>query len=190
MSVEKLLKSPALDPKFVTCLRLIEPEDAALICELRADPNLNRHISQSQNDVAAQAEWIKKYKTREANGEEYYFIITHKGESFGAIRMYDFTSDPLSFAWGSWIIKPTRPSGLVTMSAVMIYEVGLDALGFDQAHFDVRKENTGVVNFHLRSGAIETHESEIDNFYKFPNEIWPAFREKSAQQIEAHRTLR
>lgn len=190
MPSKKMLTSPALNSEFSSCLRLVEPSDAQFICSLRADPVLNKHISASSDDLAQQIEWIERYKKRESNGEEYYFIINNNGTDYGAIRMYDFLETPLSFSWGSWIIKPTRPSGLVTFSALMIYEIGFDALGFDQAHFDVRKENTNVINFHLRSGAIETGETDIDRLFAFPKEAWPTFRSKSADQISQHRAPR
>lgn len=187
MSVDKLLSSPALDPEFFSCFRFVEPTDAEFICKLRADPNLNQHLNPSSDDVAEQTEWIKRYKNRENNGEEYYFIINHNATDYGVVRMYDFREKPRSFSWGSWIIKPTRPAGLVTYSVVMIYELGFEFLGFEQAHFDVRKNNTNVINFHLRSGAIENGETELDQFFIFPKEVWPSFREMSSDQIKGHR---
>ncbi len=176
MSVERILATPSLDPKFSSYLRFVELEDAAFICELRSDPNLNRYLNPSSDDEAEQREWIKRYKDREICGEEYYFVISHNKTDYGVVRMYDFRENPRSFSWGSWIVKPTRPAGLVTYSAVMIYELGFECLGFEQAHFDVRKENTNVINFHLRSGAIETGKTELDRFFVFPKKRWHSFK--------------
>ncbi|UWQ31989.1 GNAT family N-acetyltransferase [Leisingera sp. M527] len=189
MSVSSLLKSPALDPNFQSYLRLVEPYDAAFVCQLRADPALNRHLSPSPNDVLEQTKWIERYKEREKHSEEYYFVISSNETDFGVIRMYDFRSNPRSFSWGSWIVKPERPAGLVTFSAVMIYEIGFDTLGFEQAHFDVRKGNSKVINFHLRSGAIEAGETDLDRLFIFPKAAWSSFREKSAGQLKSHRVL-
>ena len=169
MSRYALLKSPSMDDKFLTHARFVEPEDAEFICKLRSNQQLNEYISASDPDVDPQRKWIEKYKEREAVG------------------LYDFKGD--SFSWGSWIILPSRPSGLVTYSAVMVYEMGFEALGFEQAHFDVRIGNNKVIDFHVRSGAQSTDRSAIDQYFVFPKANWPAFQEKSAKQIEMHRVL-
>ena len=178
MSLNKLLQSPALDDEFFTHLRMVEPDDAQFICDLRSDPSLNQHLSQSPADVAAQREWILQYKKREAAGTEFYFVIRHQETDYGVIRMYDFQDDPKSFCWGSWIIKslPNKPAGLASFSAMMMYEIGFDVLGFDQSHFDVRKENTKVINFHLRSGAKMVGETELDDLFVFSRDSWPLFK--------------
>lgn len=174
-----------MDGGFATHVRFVEPDDAAFICDLRADPTLNRHISRSSASVQAQKDWIATYKDREEAGSEFYFVICHRGQDYGVVRMYDFRDG--SFCWGSWIILPSRPSGLVTFSAVMIYEMGFDALGFAQSHFDVRLDNQKVIDFHLRSGATPTHRDEVDQHFVFPKEVWPAFQSASAKQVQQHR---
>lgn len=190
MSVQKILLSAALNPKSFSRFRFVEPKDAEFICKLRADPNLNKHINPSSDDVDKQREWIKSYKKREINGEEYYFVICHKKIDYGVVRMYDFHENSSSFSWGSWIIKPTRPAGLVTYSALMIYELGFETLGFEQAHFDVRNENINVINFHVRSGAVENGRTELDKFFIFPKEAWPSFKKNSSSQIKKHGSFR
>lgn len=187
MGRQEILAAPALDPRFRSHLRLVEPEDAAYIAALRADPALNRHLSPPPESVAAQRDWIEAYKTREAAGREFYFVIRSGGADRGVVRLYDFRDG--SFAWGSWIIPPGRPAGLVTFSAVMVYEIGFDALGFDRSHFDVRKGNAGVIAFHLRAGAVEAGETAADRLFTFPRAAWPAFRAASAARIAAHRVL-
>ncbi|WP_291727538.1 GNAT family N-acetyltransferase [Leisingera sp. F5] len=190
MQIDRVLSSPALDQSYQSHLRLVKPSDAAFICQLRADPALNRHLSPSSSVVLDQAEWITHYKDRERRGEEYYFVISCKEVDYGVVRVYDFHDNPRSFSWGSWIIKPARPAGLVTFSAVMVYEIGFETLGFEQAHFDVRKGNSKVLNFHLRSGAVETGETEQNRLFVFPRISWPGFRQASSSQIKEHRTRR
>jgi len=77
MSVDRILATPSLDPHFLSYLRFVEPKDAEFICELRSNPDLNRHLNLSSDDVAQQREWIERYKDRESSGEEYYFAICH-----------------------------------------------------------------------------------------------------------------
>ncbi len=181
---DKLLKSTSMDDALLTHVRFVVPDDAAFICALRADPNLNQHISKSSAAVEHQRTWIENYKKREEEGEEFYFVIRHQAQDLGVVRMYDFRGN--SFCWGSWIIQPSKPSGLVTYSAIMIYKMGFDTLGFEQSHFDVRIENEKVINFHIRSGAEPTTRDDIDQHFVFPNSKWPAFRSASDSQIKMH----
>ncbi|SIS63963.1 GNAT family N-acetyltransferase [Phaeovulum vinaykumarii] len=185
MSRKEILKSDALDDGYISHLRFVEESDAAFICGLRSDSKLNAHISQADVSVEAQRKWISDYKAREAAGDEYYFVIRHQAKDYGVVRMYDFQPD--SFCWGSWIILPERPSGLVTFSALMMYEIGFDVLDYPRSHFDVRHGNTNVINFHLRSGATPTHADEANQYFNFERAQWPVFREKSAAQLNAHR---
>lgn len=184
-------RSPALNPHWRTHLRLVnaDEKDAAFIVALRGDETLNRHLNPTSADVAAQLEWLRSYKTREAAGEEYYFVIVCDGQDRGVVRMYDFREieGRRSFCWGSWIIPPPKTPGLATYSALLIYEVGFDTLGFEQSHFDVRRANRGVIAFHARAGARRVAEDEQDVYFHFLPEDHQAFRARSATQIAEHR---
>jgi hypothetical protein len=79
------------------------------------------------------------------------------------VRLYDQRGD--SFCWGSWIKSDGAPSGFGVESALMIYDFALQ-LGFRRAHFDVRKQNTSVCQFHERFGAVKVDESQEDYFYE------------------------
>jgi hypothetical protein len=110
--------------------------------------------------------WIERYKEREANGEELYFIVCCDGRDMGTARMYDFRriGELRSFGWGSWIIKAPHPPTLVLFSAIMIYELGLETLGFDQSHFEVARDNPSL-GMHAPMGA--RREGEIEGFVMF-----------------------
>jgi RimJ/RimL family protein N-acetyltransferase len=183
---EAVLATPALDPRFRAHFRFAEANarDAAFICRLRGDPELNQHLNRSSAEVEDQLRWLEAYKLREAQGREFYFVIVFDGADAGVVRMYDLRSDqnPTSFAWGSWIVPPPRPAGLVTFTALMIYEIGFDALGFQQAHVDVRKDNVGVVGFHLRAGAIQVGEDEDSFHYVYPPQAYQRLRAASAER--------
>jgi RimJ/RimL family protein N-acetyltransferase len=188
-----MLASGALDRRRRTHLRLVNADthDAAYICELRGDDTLNRHLNRSDADVAAQLAWLNAYKAREQAGEEYYFVIVSDGDDAGLVRMYDFCQrdGARSFCWGSWIIPAPRAPGLVTYSALLIYEVGFGALGFEQSHFDVRLGNAGVIAFHERAGARRTHQDDTDVFFRFLPQDHDRLRAASAAQIAAHEAL-
>lgn len=152
--------------------RLVEENDAEFICELRNNPVLNKHISQSSAIVDEQKAWITKYKERETAGQEYYFIICRNdnNQSIGTIRLYDFQSSPKkSFCWGSWILNENKTRYAAIESALLVYRFAFEQLKFEQSHFDVRKENTGVHNFHMRLGAQHINGNEQDNFYIYPS---------------------
>ena len=185
--VMDLLHSPSMDDEFFTHIRFLEPIDANFISNLRSDPKLNRHSDSSPIDVAIKQSWIEEYKKREAAGEEYYFVINHQTTDYGVMQMSDFHGK--SFTWGSWIVLPSRPAGLVTYSAIMMYELAFEVLGFEEAQINVPKNNTEVVNFHLTSGAIEIDETLENRRFVFSLAAWPAFRQASIQQIKGHRVF-
>lgn len=147
--------------------RLVQESDAGFICELRNNPELNQHISQSTAMIDEQRNWIRTYKSRESQGDEYYFIICRKdtNEPIGTIRLYDFKDVPRSFCWGSWILNENKTRYAAIESALLVYKIAFEALNFEQSHFDVRKGNVGVHDFHMRLGAQHIDSTDIDNLY-------------------------
>jgi len=144
-------------------LRLVEENDAEFILSLRLDPKYNNFISKVDNDIAAQKSWIRKYKTLEHDQSEFYFIIERlDGTPCGTVRVYDLIKN--SFCWGSWILNKDKTRYSAVESALLVYEFGFKELGFDKCHFEVMKENYGVINFHEKFGANKVREDK-DNFY-------------------------
>ncbi|MFT4121343.1 GNAT family N-acetyltransferase [Bradyrhizobium sp.] len=185
----RIAATSALNPKYKTHFRMAEPDDAEFIFSLRADDELSRHLNKGADDVVAQRQWLERYKERERDGLEFYFVIAHDRVPHGVVRMYDFREidGRSSFCWGSWIIPPPKVSGLATVSAVMVYELGFDALGFEACHFDVRQFNGSVLAFHLRAGATFTHQEGEDLHFRFTPENALAFRLRSQRQVAEHR---
>ena len=56
-----------------TVLRLAGEDDAPFILRLRLDAALNRFLSAVEPDLAQQVQWLRQYKRREAQGEEFSF---------------------------------------------------------------------------------------------------------------------
>jgi RimJ/RimL family protein N-acetyltransferase len=149
-----------------TDLRLVEPADADFILGLRLDPGLSRYISPTSDSIEDQRQWIAGYKDRERQGREYYFIVEGKqGQPFGTVRLYDFSDT--WFRWGSWIIRPGSPPWVSIESALLAYQCGFEKLGFAEARFEVRKENTRVIAFHLRFGAEMAGNDEQYCYFRF-----------------------
>lgn len=147
-----------------TKLDLVREKDASFILSLRLDENLNKHLSVVDNNIEKQVEWIKHYKIREESRLEFYFIIKSlDDEDLGAVRIYDFKGS--SFCWGSWMIKKNAPNVTSIESALTIYEFAFNDLGFKQSHFDVRKGNEKVIEFHKRFGARIISEDELNYYF-------------------------
>lgn len=156
-------------------LRLILLDDAAYIHSLRTDSTYNGHLSTVMGTVEDQRGWIEEYKTREAAGTEYYFVIERKdGMRCGVVRLYDITKD--RFTWGSWILDENKPSKAALESAVLIYRYGFEVLGLDKSVFDVRRDNERTLAFHHRFGAIETDVDKINFYFEYTNEQFVADR--------------
>lgn len=183
---------PAMDPGNRTHLRLVDPEDAAYLADLRSDPELARHLTKGAFTAESQRSWIVDYKDREAAGQEYYFIIVSDGERKGAVRLYDFRciSGSISFCFGSWIVTRPRPEGLTTCAFLLATEVGFDHLGFPMCHFDVRRDNVTATAFYERAGAMRTGEDSLNFYYVFPAERFEAFRRRSVDRVRGHRVPR
>lgn len=143
---------------------LVDIHDAEFILKLRSDKQKNRHLSSAQCSIEAQKNWIIEYKKREHIKQEYYYIISNlDAEDLGVVRLYDFKKD--SFCWGSWILKSGAASYAAIESALLVYEIAFNQLGFLQSHFDVRKENTKVVKFHQRFGASIIKEDPLNYYF-------------------------
>jgi hypothetical protein len=103
-------------------------------------------------------------------------IEDRNGGALGTVRLYDPIDD--SFCWGSWILKHGSPRVAAIESALMVYAYAMDHLGFCNAHFDVRKDNTSVWRFHERFGAERVKETQLDYFYVLRTEKARAARER------------
>lgn len=157
-------------------LRLITPDDAAYVHGLRIDPAYNQHLSEVSGTAEDQRRWIEGYKTREAEGREFYYIIERKdGRPCGVVRLYDLEAD--SFTWGSWILDAGKPPKAALESAVLLYEIAFDLLRLSSARFDVRIDNETTLSFHRRFGATETHKTQTDIFFTYPRARYEADRE-------------
>lgn len=136
-------------------------DDAEFILQLRTDPVKGKYLSATTADLDMQLAWLEKYAN---DNSQVYFIIEDKdGERYGTIRLYDVRGD--SFCWGSWILRDGRPSGFAVESALLVYQFAL-TLGFRKSHFDVRKENVSVWQFHERFGAVRIAEQGDDYIYE------------------------
>ena len=172
IKLPKLLKAKRVEGKTLT-FRNVEVTDAEFILSLRTDAKKSMFLSQVSTDIDAQRQWLKNYVV---SLDQAYFIIEYKSEPIGTVRLYDPQGD--SFCWGSWILIDSRPSQAAIESALMVYAYAVDHLGFRAAHFDVRKGNERVWQFHERFGARRTAETEQDYLYRLDSEAIVASRQR------------
>ncbi|NHQ89636.1 GNAT family N-acetyltransferase [Janthinobacterium lividum] len=145
--------------------RNVNKNDAEFILQLRTDPEKGKYLSATAADLDLQLAWLGKYA--DDNSQIYFIIEDKNGERYGTIRLYDVRED--SFCWGSWILRDGRPSGFAMESAILVYQFAL-SLGFKKSHFDVRKENVSVWQFHERFGAVRIEEQGEDYIYSISHE--------------------
>lgn len=158
-------------------LRLVQPEDATYIHGLRTDPTYNDHLSAVTGTVEDQRSWIGAYKTREAAGSEYYFVIERKdGVRCGVVRLYDLTGD--QFTWGSWILDHNKPRKAALESALLIYRYGFEVLGLRMSVFDVRRGNENTLAFHRRLKATQTHEDDQKIYFIYSRAQFDATKDE------------
>lgn len=143
------------------CFRDATVDDAAFILSLRTDAEKSRYLSAVSGELSDQQIWLQRYAQAE---DQAYFIIQYQDEPIGTVRLYYPQGD--SFCWGSWILKAGCPSHAAMESALMVYAYALDHLGFAGAHFEVRKGNERVWQFHERFGAQRVAETKLDYLYK------------------------
>lgn len=158
--------------------------DAAFILSLRTDAQKSRYLHSTSPDLQAQRAWMERYA---AMSGEAYFIIEHRGEAIGTVRLYDAQRD--SFCWGSWILADSRPHQAAMESALMVYAYAIDHLGFHACHFDVRKANAKVIAFHERFGAKIVGETQQDYLFALNLASIVESRKKYTQFLSAGVTV-
>ena len=167
-------------------LRLVEPNDAEFIYNLRINDKYNKFLSSVSGGIKHQKNWIEKYKVKEKNKQEFYFIIYRKDseERIGTVRLYDFLESINSFCWGSWILNEKKTRFAALESALLVYELAFKQLKFEQSHFDVRNENIKVIDFHKKFGAIQISENELDSFFTYKKSDFVEYSKKFSRFLK------
>ena len=158
-------------------LREVTLDDAQFILDLRTDPQKGRHLSATLPDLERQKDFIRRYGE---SAEDYYFIISDwMGKALGTVRIYDLRDG--SFCWGSWIISSNAPAMAAVESALLIYDFAFFALHYKHSHFDVRKGNKKVIDFHLRFGAQIVGETADDLLFNYDLDAYVQARSRYAR---------
>lgn len=153
-----------------TKLRLVREDDAEYIWGLRMDARYNTHLSSVVGTAEDQRNWIRSYKSREAAGQEYYFVVERldNGQRCGVVRVYGIQDG--TFTWGSWILDSNKPHKAALDTALSVYLFAFDRLGLNRAVYDVRRDNERTLAFHDRFGGRRTGEDAENVYYELPVE--------------------
>lgn len=164
--MKKLLPPEFNGEKYGVKFRFVQETDAEFIYKLRSDKTLSKYIHDIDGDVEKQREWIRSYKKRERNGEEYYFIFYQHDMPIGVIRLYSFHDT--TFTSGSWVMVPGTSSEAVLAVPIIVREIAFEELGmeiednYDACHVDNKK----VIKFNERFGCkIYKHFQDVKGEY-------------------------
>lgn len=164
---------PVEGPNLV--LRLIQPDDAEYAHALRTDPTYSRHLSQVTGSAEDQRNWIIRYKQREAELQELYYVIERKdGVRCGLVRLYEISSE--SFTWGSWILDHNKPAKAALESAVLSFGVAFDHLNCGFGEIDVRIGNDKAENIYRRLKMEEVARDSANIYFRYFREQFLADR--------------
>jgi hypothetical protein len=158
--------------KYSLKFRLVTENDAAFILGLRTNPLKSKHISPTDNDVDKQKVWIREYKKREEAGDEFYFVITDEDSmDFATYRIYNKTESTIEV--GSFISIPSykKPVNVVKVDIIMKTFV-FDELGYNSLCFEVRKENTSVIEYHKKYHPKIIGEDNLNLYFLLEKDIF------------------
>lgn len=149
-------------------LRLVEEEDSYFILKLRQNKELNKYISLTDITVEQQKEWIKRYKIREKNKEEYYFIVLDKkiNQPCGTVRIYNIDKNNKIGTWGSFILNFNRPDGASKEVIDISLNFAFKELNLNRIKLSVRKENKKAIHIYEKNGFIRENEDNVDYYYR------------------------
>lgn len=152
--MEKLPSDFTYD-KYGIQARFVTENDAEFIIKLRTDPRLTRFIHDTDSDVQKQREWIRNYKVREAEGKEYYFVVSNNDIPAGLIRIYHIHDKV--FTVGSFIMDKGAPMHCALATTIMAKEIAFEILDMElEDSFDgVHVDNKQVVKLSLSWGKKE-----------------------------------
>lgn len=166
--------------KYGLQVRLVREEDAEFIVRVRTNERNARFIHATDVSVEKQVEWIRQYKIREVQGEDYYFIFYFQNRPVGLIRIYDINYKGKEATAGSWVCEPDLPMQIPISVLIICREILFDTLGMEKDCFDVRKGNKHVQRVHKMMGAEIVAEDEWNYYFELHKEV---FDEKKQEII-------
>lgn len=161
--------------RYQLSVRLVSEDDACYILKLRTNTELAKFIHQTDDDLDKHLEWMRKYKERELDGRDYYFIYFKDGQPVGVNRIYNVFQYYATI--GSWICDPTNDTETSIATYFFMLDILFEYMNLDLTIFDVRKKNTHVWKLHKMAGAIKVGESDMDYYFVINKQTYLSQRE-------------
>lgn len=177
--IKKLPSDFSLD-RYGLHVRLVNESDAEFIVKLRTDPLLGRFIHETDNDVAKQVEWIRKYKEREAEGLDYYFIYSYKNEYMGMNRIYGVDKSKNIATGGSFVFKRGCKYEIPILAVLIQFDIAFNMLNINTMLGDIRLGNKKVIRFHKILNVHFTGQDDLNLYYDYSRDAFM----KSKTKIE------
>ena len=160
---------------------LVNTDDAEFIHSLRTDISQGKHLSKTSSFLNDQINWIKKYKTREKNGTEYYFLFSVKETKLGVIRIYNIKEKEATS--GSWLCVGGVQFEIAVKMLVFMRDFLFETLDLENEVMDTRLGNKQVIKTHLLFGANEVGRNDIDVFHVLNREEYVKKRKRIMKLI-------
>lgn len=141
--------------KYGLHVRFVNESEPDFILKLRTNEKLSRFIHSTDNDIDKQKEWIRSYKIREANAEDYYFIFYKDEIPVGLNRIYGIHDNV--FTTGSWVFDENVPFECAIAASIITRELAFEYMeleledGYDGVHVNNKK----VIKFNKMIGLKE-----------------------------------
>lgn len=108
-------------------VRLVNEDDVEFIVRLRTESYNSQYLHSQGLTIEKQLLWMREYKERELNGEDYYFVFLHGERKVGLIRLYHIHEK--DFHCGSWVFDDNIPSFCALAGAIIAREIAFENLG-------------------------------------------------------------
>lgn len=163
--------------------KLVKEEDSEFILKLRNDENLGKYLSKTDVSLEKQKEWLRNYKEKEKNNNEFYFKAEDKNGDVGFFRLYNIDKEKKELTFGSFIMKNDRPKYAAIESMILAMEFSFNVLEVSKVLLDVRIKNERAKHFYQRFGFKKTHETELDEFYELTKEDYLKMYEEKYKEF-------
>lgn len=146
-------------------VRLAQIEDSAFILALR-NSKRGQMLHATENDLQKQIEWMKEYKKREKECNDYYFIYFFNDEPIGVNRVYDIKPEEKSCVTGSWVIKEGVSFEVSMRTMLILRGVVFETLELEVSYGDTKKTNKHMQRLYKMLGIEQIGETEDEYLYK------------------------
>ncbi len=163
--------------------RLVEIEDAEFILSLRSNEKLSRHINTTSAELDEQINWLKEYKVREKNGEDFYILCLKEDKETkqGVVRIYNINGT--EFEIGSWVFKSDADPNVAILADLFTFSLAYEQLNLKTCNASVRKANKRVLWYTKSFDPILKMEDELNFYFEIGYDNYKIQRDKLLKML-------